>query len=90
MKKEKNLISIRIVSNEQLFNLVISVNSHMSCANLMTYMSQEIKKIYRKLDFTSKTIDSLDIKDGDTFFAFEIKPLLDENLELEVSVLVDY
>ena len=202
MKKENNLISIRIVSQEELFNLIISVNRHMTCANLMTYMSQEIKNRYpdfssdnyyflhngqklifnarslksenfqdgdiilvcrieddnfiydldcisiadigepisinlishdhnfnfklvidseltgtelikaltekiiekypeksknqfyflyngKKLDFTSKTVESLGIKEGDTFLAFEIKPLLDENLELEVSVLID-
>ena len=34
-------------------------------------------------------MDDLGIKDGDTFLAFEIKPLLDENLDLEVSVIID-
>ena len=34
-------------------------------------------------------MENLGIKDGETFYAFEIKPLLDENLELEVSVIID-
>ena len=43
----------------------------------------------KKLNLSSQTLDDLGIKDGDTFLAFEIKPLLDENLDLEVSVIID-
>jgi len=34
-------------------------------------------------------LESLGIADGTTFLTFEIKPLLNENLDLDVSVLID-
>ena len=87
MKKENNLISIKIVSQEELFNLIISVNRNISCANLMTYMSQEIKNIYpdfssdnyyflhngQKLIFNARSLKSENFQDGDIILVCRIE-----------------
>ena len=87
MKKENNLISIKVVSQEELFNLIISVNRNISCANLMTYMSQEIKNIYpdfssdnyyflhngQKLIFNARSLKSENFQDGDIILVCQIE-----------------
>lgn len=46
MIKDNNLISLNLISNDGIIHLTIFVNPNISCATLMTIMSEEIKKIY--------------------------------------------
>lgn len=43
----------------------------------------------KKLDFSSIEMNDLGIDEGTTFYAFEINPLFNKDLELEISVMVD-
>ena len=54
MIKDNNLISLNLISNDGNIHLTIFVNPNISCATLMTIMSEEIKKIYP--DFSPENI----------------------------------
>ena len=45
MKRANNLISLKLVSEDQSINISVKVDRHNSCANLITLISKEIKKI---------------------------------------------
>ena len=42
-----------------------------------------------KINYGSKTIDSLGIKNGDQILAMEIKPLFEKNIDLDASIVID-
>ena len=97
------LIAINLVSHDHSFFFKLEVNDNMTSTELINFLTNQILEKYpnksnnefyfiyneKKLNLSSQTLDDLGIKDGDTFLAFEIKPLLDENLDLEVSVIID-
>ena len=98
------IIEINLVSHDHDFYFKLNVYEDSTGTELIDIMTEKILEQYpeksknefyfiysegRKLSATSQTLENLGIKDGETFYAFEIKPLLDENLELEVSVIID-
>ena len=98
------IIEINLVSHDHDFYFKLNVYEDSKGTELIDIMTDKIVEQYPKksknefyfiysegriLSATSQTLENLGIKNGETFYAFEIKPLLDENLELEVSVIID-
>ena len=97
------VISINLVSHDHSYYYKLMVEEDKTSTELISILTKRILKqfpdksknefyfIYKgkKLNLSNRTLQDLGIKNGETFFAYEIKPLLDENLELEVSVIMD-
>ena len=97
------VISINLVSHDHSYYYKLMVEEDKTSTELISILTKRILKqfpdksknefyfIYKgkKLNLSNRTLQDLGIKNGETFFAYEIKPLLDENLEFEVSVIMD-
>ena len=99
----EDIISIKLISHDNSFFFNLQVTGDMTATDLIIFLTKEITSKFpeksknefyflyngKKLDYCSKTLESLGIDNGTTFITFEIKPLLNENLDLDVSVLID-
>ena len=99
----EDLISIILISTDQRFMFSMIVSKKYSGKQLNMVMTTKILSEYPKynecelrflhkgslLPFSSKNLEELDIKDGDCFVAMEIEPLFDEDINLDVSIIID-
>ena len=99
MKRVNNLISLQLVSVDQSFNITVKVDRHISCANLITLISKEIKKINpdfspeenvflhkgKNIVFNARSLASEDFNDGDTILIQQIED--DHKLSFDIDDL---
>jgi len=92
------LISLLLVSVDQSFNITVKVDRHISCANLITLISKEIKKINpdfspeenvflhkgKNIVFNARSLASENFNDGDIILIQQIED--DHMLNFDMSI----
>ena len=94
---------IFLVTHDHQFYFKILITEKLTITELINLLTSKILSKYpeksknefyflyngKKLDNSSQQISELGIETGTTFYTFEIKPLFNENLDLDVSVIID-
>ena len=93
-------ISLRLISFNQIINYSIIVKKYFTCSQLIFYINQVINEKFKgfgditdliylfngnKLPFSSATLESLKLKDGDIIFLEKIESKEDDNENLNVK-----
>ena len=102
-KKPEDLIAVKLILPDQSLYLIVKVNINFTCTEFIITLIEKVKQYFpqksdneynfiwkaQKLNYGSKTIDSLGIKNGDQILAMEIKPLFEKNIDLDASIIID-
>lgn len=102
-KKLDDLITVKLISPDQTLHLAVNVNNNYTCTQFINALIKKIiqfcpqkseNEFYffwngLKLNYSSNTIYSLGIRNGSVIMAMEVAPLFKENLELNVSIIID-
>ena len=102
-KKPEDLISVILISSDQTLHLIVKVNINITCTEFIIILIKKIIEHYpeksenefyflhnaTKLNYGSKAMNSLGIKNGDIIMVMEIKPLFPNNLDLDASIIID-
>ena len=102
-KKPEDLIAVTLISSDQSLHLIVKVNINITCTEFIMTLIKKIRQYYpeksendfyflcqgQKLNYSSKSIYSLGIRNGHNILVMEIKPLFENNLDLDASIIID-
>ena len=101
-KNSEKIINIKLISTDQKIHFFFKVKTSITCTGLIKMLFETIWKEYPeykenelyflwngcKLHFSLKTLESLGLTDNSTIIAYIIDPLLEENIEIQTSVII--
>ena len=101
-KNSVKIINIKLISTDQKIHFFFKVKTSITCTGLIKMLFETIWKEYPeykenelyflwngcKLHFSLKTLESLGLTDNSTIIAYIIDPLLEENIEIQTSVII--
>ena len=99
----EDLISLILISSDQLVHTTVIISKYKTCSDLIKLLYKHLKKNYpqysenefyflykgQKLNFNSLTLDEAHIENGTTILTLIIEPMLNENLNMEASIIIN-